>query len=178
MAVPVSVGNPLIARHYATDWSSPPSPSGPYFVVLAGAKLPAGTLQSFQTWNQGTRGGSPTTSAGNVFHAYVLRPTGVPNGYAVIYDSGARTVPVPMVPGGEVATFPVFPAVPVNAGDVIGFYGQGIPLDAGVGTDTFSMPAPVAPALNNTLTLGVDPGFPIYPQNRTYSLAATAAASG
>jgi Putative Ig domain/Fibronectin type III domain len=177
-AAQVIVGNPLTPRSYATDWSSPPSPSGPYFVVLPGAKLPAGTLQDFQTWNQGTTGGSPTTSAGNVFHAYVLRPTGVPNGYTVIYDSGARTVPVPTVPGGEVATFPVSPAVAVNAGDVIGFYGQGVPLDAGVGTDTFSMPAPVAPVLNNTLTLGVDPGFPIYPQPRTYSFAATVTPAG
>jgi hypothetical protein len=35
--------------------------------------------------------------------------------------------------------------------------------------------APVAPALGGTMTLGVDAGFPIYPQARTYSFAATVA---
>ena len=110
-----------------------------------------------------------------VFHAYVLRPTGVANEYTVVYDSGLQTVPVPTVPTGEVATVPVSPSVAVAAGDVIGFYGQGIPFDIVTAGDVVSYPAPVAPALNSTMTLGVDAGFPIYPQTRTYSFAATVA---
>jgi len=61
----------------------------------------------------------------------------------------------------------------VATGDVIAFYGDGIPDDIGVGAATFSYPAPVAPALNTTMTLGVTAGFPIYPQARTYSFAAS-----
>jgi hypothetical protein len=61
----------------------------------------------------------------------------------------------------------------VQANDVIGFYGQGIPFSVvGTPSDMVSYPAPVAPVLNSTMTLGVDPGFPIYPQNRKYSFAA------
>ena len=90
---PVSVGNPLIARANATDYATAPGTLGPVFVVLPTAVLPAGTLQSFQTWNQTTPGSSPTPSAGNVFQAYVLRPTGVANQYTVVFDSGLLTVP-------------------------------------------------------------------------------------
>jgi hypothetical protein len=56
---------------------------------------------------------------------------------------------------------------------VIGFYGEGIPVTPGGGTDTLSYPATVAPALNTTMTLGVDAGFPIYPSRPTYSFAAS-----
>jgi hypothetical protein len=98
-----------------------------------------------------------------VFHAYVLHPTGVANQYTVIYDSGLLTMPaltVPTVP--EVATFPVSSAVAVQAGDVIAYYGESVPFSYTTGTaDTTSYPAPAAPALSSTMTLGVDPGFPI-----------------
>jgi len=108
----------------------------------------------------------------------VLRPTvGVANKYTVVYDSGLLTVPVPTVPTGEVATFLV-PSVSVLAGDVLGWYGQGIPFDENIGTDTVSYPAPVAPVLNSTMTLGVDAGFPIFPQARRYSFAASVAPTG
>jgi len=173
----ITAGNPLVQRAYATDFiGNPSAPSPlPVFEVLSSSPLPAGDLQSFKIWNQGVAGLSPTTSAGHAFRAYLLRPTGVANAYTVVYDSGLQTVPVPTNPAGEVATFPVTPSVAVVAGDVIGFYGDGIPDDIGAGTDTFSFPAPTAPALNNTITLGVDAGFPIYPQARTYSFAATVA---
>ena len=72
---PVSFGNPLVERAYATDYATPPGELGPVFVVLPGSTLPAGTLNSFQTWNQANAAGSPTPSAGGLFHAYVLRPT-------------------------------------------------------------------------------------------------------
>ncbi len=170
---PVSFGNPLVARANATDYATAPGVLGPVFVVLPTAVLPAGTLQSFQTWNQANAGSSPTPSAGGLFHAYVLRPTGTASQYTVVYDSGQLTVPALADPAvSEVATFPVSPAVDVQAGDVVGFYGQGIPVDTGitVNPDLFSYPASsdatlatnVAPALADTLTLGSDPGFPVY----------------
>ncbi len=172
---PVAVGNPLIARAYATDFAIAPGQLGPVFVVLPSAALPAGTLQSFQTWNQVEPGGSPTSSAGNLFHAYVLRPTGTANQYTVVYDSGELTVPAladPLV--SAVATFPV-QNVPVLAGDVLGFYGQGIPVDTGVAVpnpDILSYPAPASPAESATLTLG-DSAFPLFSQDRSYSFSAT-----
>src|SRR5450756_735152 len=182
---PTSLGNPLVDRAYATDYATGPGVLGPVFVVLANTKLPAGTLSSFQVWNQGTAGASPTPSAGNLFHAYVLRPTtGTPNKYTVIYDSGELTMPPTAVLGvSDVATFPVSPSVTVAANDVIGFYGEGIPVDTGVtlNPDTLSTPASsdptlltnVAPSVTNAIELGVTPGFPIFSQDRTYSFAAT-----
>src|SRR5450631_3977759 len=164
-----SVGSPLVGRGFASD--------GPgVFGVLPGAQLPAGVLRSFQVWNQASKGSAPYPSAGKVFHAYVLRPvSGVPNRYTVIYDSGALTMPVPVNPGGEVATFPVSGSVVVAANDVIGWYGQGIPYDIGATSNpaTISYPVPAAPVVSSAMTLGVDPGFPVFPQARTYSLAAT-----
>ena len=100
------------------------------------------------------------------------------NGYAVIYDSGVLMVPVPKLSTGDVSTFAVSPAVVVAAGDVIGFYGRGMPLDIGPASDTYRYPVVAAPVLNQRMTLGVDPGFPIYPQARTYSFAAAVTPSG
>jgi subtilase family serine protease len=165
----VIVGNPLVARTYASDTSVPAGTQAPLLAVLPNAKLPAGVLQSFRYWNQGG------VAVGQVFHGYVLRPDPVvANKYTVIYDSGLQTVPALTVPTGEVETVPVPVSVSVAAGDVIGFYGEGIPLTLS-GADTTSYVAPVAPALGGTMTLGVDAGFPIYPQARTYSFAATVA---
>ncbi len=77
--------------------------------------------------------------------------------------------------------FPVAAGVAVQAGDVLGFYGEGIPVDVGGGTDILSFLAttnpdlvtPVAPVLNDTITVGTDAGFPLYSKDRTYSFAAT-----
>ena len=76
-ATPVAVGNALTARQYATDYATAPGTLAPVFVVLPPpANMPAtGTLQSIEYFNQATTGSSPTPSAGNLFHAYVLRPT-------------------------------------------------------------------------------------------------------
>ena len=141
-------------------------------MVLKNAKLPKGTLSNFQTWNPGG------TAAGKTFSAYVLRPTEVTNSYTVIYESGVLTVPTPSVQTGAVSTFTVSPAVAVAAGDVIGYYGKGVPFDIGTGSDTLCFPVQSAPAKGTSMTLGVSPGYPIYPQIRTYSLAATVTASG
>ena len=181
---PVTVGNPLVDRANATDFATAPGVLAPVLVVLPGAVLPEGTLDTFEVWNQTTPGSSPNVSAGNLFHAYVLRPTGNPNEFTVVYDSGELTMPPSTNPAGEVASFPA--DVAVLAGDVIGFYGQGIPVDVGGGSDILSYPAtanpdgvtPQAPALDATLTLGTDPAFPIFSQDRTYSFAAVVTPPG
>jgi FtsP/CotA-like multicopper oxidase with cupredoxin domain len=164
----ISVGNPLVGRAYATDFATPPGEQAPVLVVVPTA-LPDGLVQAFQTFNQTSPGGSPNPSAGNVFHAYVLRPTGTANEYRILFDSGALTVPAATDPAGEVATFPV-PAVAVRAGDVAAFYGQGIPVDTGAGSDTLSFPAPAAPLADTTITLG-SAAYPVHPEARTYSFA-------
>ncbi len=176
---PTTVGNPLVDRAYATDFATPPGTLGPVLVVVPGAVLPAGTLSNVQTWNQASPGGSPTPSVGGVFHAYVLRPTGTPNQYTVAYDSGLLTVPaLPVGSTGQVETFPVAPGVTVQAGDVIAFYGEGIPVDTGVGTDILCYPALSAPVAGGTITLDAAGGFPVYPQARTYSIAASVNVAG
>ena len=178
-----SVGNALVERAIATDYATAPGTLAQVLVVLPNAKLPAGTLSNFQIWNQTTLGSSPNPSAGNVFHAYVLRPDpSVADKYTVVYDSGEQTVPVPSNPAGEIATFDVSPAVTVEANDVIGFYGEGVPLDnGGSNADILSYPASAdaslataqAPAQGDAMTLGVDANYPIFSQDRTYSFAAT-----
>jgi FtsP/CotA-like multicopper oxidase with cupredoxin domain len=167
----VSVGNSLVDRAVATDYATPPGDFGQVFVVLPSAVLPDGLIQSFQTWNQATTGGSPTTSAGGVFHAYVLRPTANPNEYTVFYDSGLLTVPPLADPAtGEVVTFPV-PGVAVQAGDILAFYGQGIPVDVSGGTDMLVYPAPTQPLQGTAITLGAA-GLPVLEQTRAYSFRA------
>jgi FtsP/CotA-like multicopper oxidase with cupredoxin domain len=182
VAPTVTVGNPLISRTYATDYATPPGTLGPVFVVVPTTMPTSGTVQSIEYFNQATAGSSPTPSAGNLFHAYVLHATGNPNEYTVAWDSGELTVPAAVDPVGDVMTIAV-PNIAVTTGDTIAFYGEGIPVDVGGGADTLSYPAtanadlvtPTAPVVGATIALGVDPGFPIYSQDRTYSFAATVA---
>jgi FtsP/CotA-like multicopper oxidase with cupredoxin domain len=167
----IGVGNPLIPRQYATDFAAPPGTLAPVLVVVP-TPLPNGLLQSFDTWNQTVPGGSPTVSEGNVFHAYVLRPTAIAGEYQVVFDSGLLTVPVPVDPLGEIATFPV-PNVAVQTGDVLAFYGEGVPVDIDpAGTDTLAYPSPTPPVQGGTIVLG-GADFPIYPEARNYSFAAS-----
>jgi FtsP/CotA-like multicopper oxidase with cupredoxin domain len=166
----VSVGNPLVDRAYASDFPVGVGELAPIF-VFGPAVLPDGMLQSFKTWNQASTGSSPFASAGNLFHAYVLRPTGAANQYSVVFDSGQLTVPALTTPGvSEVATFAVA-NLAVQAGDLLAFYGQGIPVDSGSGSDVLSYPAPTPPLQGSTITLG-STEFPIFPQARTYSFGA------
>jgi len=165
----VYYGNPLQDRTYASDFPVALGELAPVFVVVPFA-LPDGLLTSFQTWNQALQGASPFPSAGNIFHAYVLRPTGILNEYTVVFDSGLLTVPDLVDPNvSEIATFAVA-NLAVQAGDVLAFYGQGIPVDTGVGNDVLHYPA-VQPLQDTNIILGsVD--YPIYPQPRTYSFGA------
>lgn len=166
----IYVGNELIERAYASDFPVGVGELAPVLVVVP-TVLPDGMLQSFQTWNQANPAGSPHASAGNVFHAYVLRPTGIANEYTVVFDSGQLTVPALADPAvSEVATFAVANFA-VQAGDVLGFYGQGIPIDTDVGSDILSYPAPTPPLQDSTITL-TSVEFPVYPQARTYSFGA------
>ena len=167
----IDVGSPLQDRAWASDTPVAVGELAPVLVLME-AVLPDGMIQSFQTWNQATSGNSPAPSAGNVFHAYVLRPTGVANEYTVVFDSGLLTVPPLTVPGeSEVAIFLVANFA-VQAGDRIAFYGQGVPVDivAG-GTDQLVYPAPTAPLQDSAITLD-SAEYPIYPQERTYSFGA------
>ena len=168
----VAVGNPLQARTFATDYAAAPGTLGPVMVVVPTTMPANGTVTSIQYFNQATAGSSPTPSAGSLFHAYVLKATGVANAYTVAWDSGELTVPAAVDPVGVIETIAV-PDVAVTTGDTIGFYGQGIPLDdLGTGADILSYPAPTAPVLNGPVTLG-GTDFPILTQTRTYSFAAT-----
>jgi hypothetical protein len=102
-ATTATAGNPLVPRVYASDYAALPGRLAPLLVVINNTVLTNGTLQSFQTWNQ--RCGTNSPSAGQVFHAYILRPTGVANQYAVVFDSGLQTVPsLPAGSTGQVQT--------------------------------------------------------------------------
>ena len=166
----VTVGNALTDRAYASDYPVPVGEQAPVLVVLPDA-LPDGMIQSFETWNQADPAGSPFPSAGNTFHAYVLRPTATPDQYDVVFDSGQLTVPALADPAvGAVASFPVA-NLAVQAGDVLAFHGQGIPVDTGSGADTIAYPAPVAPLQGSTITVG-SAEYPVLGQAREYSFAA------
>ncbi len=137
------------------------------FGVVEGNALPTGTLNSFSTWNQ-------PGSAGNVFHAYVLRPTGTADR---VHDRVRQWCPDRPVVGDANRRGRDVPGGPVRTtvlGDLIGWYGQGIPVDViNTGTDVIAYPGPgSAPPANDVVTLGSG-SFPIYPQARTYSIAAS-----
>ena len=111
-------GNALQDRAYASDYPVGVGELAPVLVVLPTA-LPDGFLQEFQLWNQANQGASPFPSAGNLFHAYVLRPTVNPNEYTVVFDSSLLTVPgLTDLAVSEVASFPVA-NLAVQAGDLL-----------------------------------------------------------
>lgn len=156
-----------------TNLTQPSAPAlVPVFIVVPAAMPANGTVQAIQYFNQATAGGSPGPSAGNKFHAYVLHPTGVANEYSVVWDSGEVLVPANGDSVGSIETIPVDPGVAVTTGDVLAFYGAGIPVDITVsGADLFSYPAPSAPVQGTTITVG-SAAFPLYGQARTYSFGA------
>ena len=169
----VNVGNSLIARTYATDYAAAPGTLAPVFVIIPSTMPANGIVQEIQYFNQATAGGSPNPSAGNLLHAYILHPTGLANEYSVAWDSGELTVPAAVDPVGDIVSIPVNPGIPVTTGDVIAFYGQGIPVDVGGGVDILSYPAPTAPTQGTNITVAAgDPNYPIYSQDRIYSFAA------
>jgi FtsP/CotA-like multicopper oxidase with cupredoxin domain len=166
------VGNPLIDRAIDSDFDIV-SPNR-IFVLIPSA-LPAGTLKAFMSRNQAILG---VQSAGNKFHAYLLRPVaGESNQYTVVLDSGTLTVPPLTVPGvSEIVSYPVADTI-VQAGDRIAFYGSGIPFDYNVGNDSVAYVAPVSPVQGATITVG-SASFPLITQPRTYSFGVNVVTAG
>ncbi len=156
----VTVGNPLIARPVSTDTS-------PRVFGVNNNPLPAGNLTAFQIFVSPSTGRSLPRLVQLTFHAYVLRPQA--GRYLAVFDSGA--LKVPSVVAHQVVSYPLSTPFPVQAGDLIAHYGQGIPMTIGTGTDTVLVPA-TAPTLNQSLDLVTTPG-PVFAQARTYSFAAT-----
>lgn len=91
------------------------------------------------------------------FNAYQLRPTGNPNEYTVVYDSGAIT------PSGTPNTALRIPLpngkTYVRPGDIFAHYGRGIPYSdspGGINITNARMiyyPSPAAPTTGSTITL-------------------------
>ncbi len=159
-----TVGNALTERAHASDMAAE-------VLVVVPAPLPDGYITSFDLWNQAAAGGSDGPSAGRTFHAYVLRPGGAPGEYLVVFDSGQLTVPALSDPTvSEAASFPVA-NLAVQAGDVLAFYGRGIPFDQDPGgIDQVYYPS-AQPLQGATIALGTD-GYPLYPDARIYSFSA------
>jgi FtsP/CotA-like multicopper oxidase with cupredoxin domain len=169
----VTIGNPLIERTYATDFATPPGTFAPVFVIIPAVMPANGIVQEIQYFNQATTGGSPNPSEGNLLHAYILHPTGNPNEYNVVWDSGELTVPAAVDPVGDIVSIPVTPNIAVTSVDVIAFSGQGVPVDVGGGADILSYPALLTPAQGSNITVAAgDPNYPIFSQDRTYSISA------
>ena len=139
--------------------------------------LPAGSLTASRPGTRRRWGSARLRRRGTSSPRYVLRPTGNPGRVlGGLRQRGADRAPS-VNPLGEVVTFGV-PPLAVLAGDVIGFHGQGVPLDTGgANADILSYPAPAGPVQGSTITLGAG-GFPIYSTDRTYSLAATVEVGG
>ena len=107
------------------------------------------------------------------FNLYQLRPTGSPNQYAVVYDSGiigpsgtSGTVSSLALPNG---------AASVQAGDLFAHYGRGVPYSNQGGlnatnTPNIYYPSPAAPSAGSTITLG-SAAFPLSSYPRDYASA-------
>ena len=127
---PVSFGNPLIERRYATDYAqrsaarTRPGRARP-------RAAPRRHVERLPELEPGHAGGSPTTSAGGAFHALVLRPTGTPGLHRRLHQPQAhRAHPDHRHRRGCRPTHSR--PVAVQKDDVIGFYGQGVPVDTEV----------------------------------------------
>ena len=92
----------------------------------------AGSALSFSFFTGAAPGGFTPPF---VFHAYIFRPTGTPNEYSILFDSG--TLDMASFPDNTVQTIAIAP-VAVQPGDVIGHWGRGIGFDLGTtGEDTW-----------------------------------------
>jgi FtsP/CotA-like multicopper oxidase with cupredoxin domain len=162
---PTTVGNEVIARQYASDDTVGSTGSGVpgegVVLVIIPTALPDGTLTSFQTYTQNA---PALASPGNVFTVYVLRPTGTADEYTVVGSAGPNMVPAE---ADGIHTWPA--SLAVQQGDVVAFYGQGIPLDVNTGTDAVFHPS-IAPS--GTFTVNTA-DYPNLGSNRSYSFAAT-----
>ena len=118
-----------------------------------------GTVRSMRIHSQG----SATT-----FHMLQLRPTGNPDEYTIVYDSGTITAPTGPVGTAVSIAFPGG-ATQVEAGDVFAHYGQGIPYSPYNGNNSgnappifYSVSLADATNLGSTIKLdGSDGHFPM-----------------
>jgi len=152
-----AVGNDLIPRAYWSDGSPA------VFNVYWDSPMPTGGLVTdVSIYKQ-------SYDAAYGFHVYILRPTGTPGEYDVIYDSGAID---PLGDAGTVQTYALPDGgVGVEAGDLIAHHGRGIPYDQ-PGGEIFFWPVNTPPSEGSTITLP-SAGFPPFSTPRTYSLAVT-----
>ena len=158
------IGNSLSDRQYATDY--PPGSEPVNVLVVNASVLPAGQLNAFLAYDMANSGSSPTPSAGNSFYGVILQPLGGGN-YKVAYETALETVPT--VATSQTISYAA--SFNVQAGDLFGFFGSGVPVSTGTGTDTLYYPTQLAaPTLNQTITLGSG-NFPVYPQARDYAFA-------
>jgi hypothetical protein len=120
----VLIGNQLAERAFPSDGAQ-----DVFFANMVG--MPAdGTVPAVSIFYQGTSG---------TFNVFQLRPTGVPDQFSVVYDSGTITSDGI---AGEIVSLP-FPngATDVLAGDIFAHVGRGIPYsDAGALNATNALP--------------------------------------
>ncbi len=157
----VDIGGALIARGFGNG------DGAAEVLVLYNQAIPsAGNILSFSVYKQGT------TQFFTGFRAYVLRPTGTPNQYTVLFESSVFSVAAGTP--NSVLVFDV-PDFAVLAGDRVAHYGAGIPADLPGSSDAVvyynSAPPPVVPAPSGTITLGTSP-YPLFDGARSYSFAA------
>ena len=109
------------------------------------------------------------------FRMLQLRPTGSPNQYTLLYDSGSITPPGTL---NTVVTIPL-PGGPVAAqtGDLFAHYGHGIPYSTAGGLNAdnphaiyYSVNPASIPTVGGTITLGSS-GFPLTGYIRDYAWA-------
>lgn len=162
-------GNALLPRDYASDYpefyyGNTPNPAN--ILVLNSVALPAGHLNSFLAYDRVSPGLSLNGGSGNhTFVGLILRANG--GNYDVVYSTGILTVPT--LVSDAIVSYPA--SFSLQAGDRFGFYGEGIPITLGGGTDELYYPTSgPTPSTGDTLTLGSG-SFPLLTTDRTYSFA-------
>jgi hypothetical protein len=163
-------GNGLITRYAASDIRAVPGALAKIFVPIGVDIASRGIVRSIKYFNQNTLGSGIYLSADNIFHAYILHLVSA-NNLEVVWSSGEITIPETIDPVGVIETISVSD-VTVYPGDMIGFYGQGIPFDSDIGEDVQYYPATVLPVLGSLIKVGGST-YPIRVINRMYSMAAS-----
>lgn len=149
--------------HTAGAWTYASDSNVVLVMQLQNSVLEAGTLDSFSVFS-----GSPPCcfTAPFEFHALVFRPTGNPNEYNILFDSGAYSFDDEAIHSVSIAP------VAVLAGDIIGHWGRGIGFHLTGGFDTtfhngaeFNTPFP-----SGTFT-AFSGTYPAYTSDREYGIS-------
>lgn len=127
----VRTGNPIMVRETVSNLGTEKLSNA---ITVIASPLPQGILKDFRALNQAAASEGQLASAGQSFTAYVLRPLGKDQ-YEIVYTSELLTfAALKDAKVSEVAFFTA-PDVAVQKGDLLGFSGTGIPMDAGKGED-------------------------------------------